>query len=89
VLVHGFSQRKSVLTLYLWCACLSALAISLQQRFWPAIVAFGITAAVSTIYMARLLSRYRSRRRGLPDPLSPGVGNNPTGGAGDDAHGHT
>ena len=27
--------------------------------------------------MARLLSRYRSRRRGLPDPLAPGVGNNP------------
>ena len=62
VLVHGFSQRKSVLVLYSWCACLSALAISLQQRFWPAIVVFGVAAAVSTIYMARLLSRYRSRR---------------------------
>jgi UDP-GlcNAc:undecaprenyl-phosphate GlcNAc-1-phosphate transferase len=76
VLVHGFSQRKSVLLLYSWCACLSAFAISLQQRFWPAIIAFGVAAAVSTIYMARLLSRYRSSRRGLPDPLAPGVGNN-------------
>ena len=28
VLVHGFSQRKSVLLLYSWCACLSALAIA-------------------------------------------------------------
>jgi hypothetical protein len=36
------------------------------------------------VYMARLLSRYRSRRRGLPDPLAPGIGKNPTG-AGDGA----
>ena len=77
VLVHGFSQRKSVLLLYSWCICLSGLAISMQQRFWPAIVAFAIAAVVSTVYMARLLSRYRSRRRGLPDPLAPGVGKNP------------
>ncbi len=81
VLVHGFSQRKSVLLLYSWCICLSGLAIATQQRFWPAIVAFGIAAVVSTTYMARLLSRYRSRRRGLPDPLAPGVGNNPDGGS--------
>jgi UDP-GlcNAc:undecaprenyl-phosphate GlcNAc-1-phosphate transferase len=80
VLVHGFSQRKSVLLLYSWCICLSGLAISMQQRFWPAIVAFAIAAVVSTVYMARLLSRYRSRRRGLPDPLAPGVGRNPDGG---------
>ena len=32
VLVHGFSQRKSVLLLYSWCICLSGLAISMQQR---------------------------------------------------------
>jgi hypothetical protein len=31
------------------------------------------------VYMAQLLSRYRSRRRGLPDPLAAGVGNNPEG----------
>jgi len=87
VLVHGFSQRKSVLLLYSWCLCLSGLAISIQQRFWPAIVALGIASAVSTLYMGRLLSRYRSRRRGLPDPLAPGVGNNPSEGAGPDADG--
>jgi UDP-GlcNAc:undecaprenyl-phosphate GlcNAc-1-phosphate transferase len=79
VLVHGFSQRKSVLLLYTWCACLSGLAIAMQQRFWPAIIALGVAAVVSTAYMARLLSRYRSRRRGLPDPLAPGVGSNPDG----------
>ena len=28
VLVHGFSQRKSVLLLYSWCVCLSGLAIA-------------------------------------------------------------
>jgi UDP-GlcNAc:undecaprenyl-phosphate GlcNAc-1-phosphate transferase len=82
VLVHGFSQRKSVLLLYSWCACLSGLAIAMQQRFWPAIAVFAVAAGVSTTHMARLLSRYRSRRRGLPDPLAPGVGNNPVGDAG-------
>jgi len=85
VLVHGFSQRKSVLLLYSWCACLSGLAIAMQQRFWPAIAGLGIVAAVSTLYMARLLSRYRSSRRGLPDPLAPGVGKNPVGGQDKDA----
>lgn len=77
VLVHGFSQRKSVLVLYTWCICLSGLAIAAQQRYLPAIIGFGIAATVATAYMARLLSRYRSRRRGLPDPLAPGVGSNP------------
>ncbi len=87
VLVHGFSQRKSVLLLYSWCACLSGLAIAMQQRFWPAIAVFAVAAGVSTTHMARLLSRYRSRRRGLPDPLAPGVGNNPVGDAGPRADG--
>jgi UDP-GlcNAc:undecaprenyl-phosphate GlcNAc-1-phosphate transferase len=86
VLVHGFSQRKSVLLLYSWCACLSGFAISLQQKYWPAIAVFGAAAAVATIYMARLLSRYRSRREGLPDPLAPGVGKNPGESAGGDGH---
>ena len=58
----------------------------MQQRFWPAIVVFGTAAVIATVYMARLLSRYRSRRRGLPDPLAPGVGNNFTGA--EDGAGH-
>jgi len=37
----------------------------------------GVAATVATVYMAQLLSRYRSRRAGLPDPLAAGVGNNP------------
>ena len=32
VLVHGFSQRKSVLLLYTWCILLSGLAIAMQQQ---------------------------------------------------------
>ncbi len=84
VLVHGFSQRKSVLLLYAWCLCLSGLAIATQQRYTPAIVVFGVAAIVSTTYMARLLSRFRSRRQGLPDPLAPGVGRNPSEGGEDD-----
>jgi hypothetical protein len=32
---------------------------------------------VATVYMLQLLSRYRSRNLGLPDPLAPGVGKNP------------
>ena len=77
VLVHGFSQRKSVLLLYSWCILLSGLAIAVQrENSWGKIL-FGVGATVATVYMGQLLSRYRSRRRGLPDPLAPGVGNNP------------
>jgi len=84
VLVHGFSQRKSVLLLYGWCVCLSGLAIAAQQRYTPAIVFFAAAAVVSTAYMARLLSRFRSRRKGLPDPLAAGVGRNDSANGGDD-----
>jgi len=83
VLVHGFSQRKSVLLLYSWCLLLSGLAIAVQRNSLPAMVVLGVAAAVATVYMAQLLSRYRSRRRGLPDPLAAGVGNNPAAGPGD------
>jgi hypothetical protein len=77
VLVHGFSQRKSVLLLYSWCVMLSGLAIAIQRESpWGKIV-LGVGATVATVYMLQLLSRYRSRQRGLPDPLAPGVGNNP------------
>ena len=40
-------------------------------------VGLGVVATVTTVYMAQLLSRYRSRRRGLPDPLAAGVGKDP------------
>jgi UDP-GlcNAc:undecaprenyl-phosphate/decaprenyl-phosphate GlcNAc-1-phosphate transferase len=72
VLVHGFSQRKSVLLLYSWCLLLSGLAIAMQRGHTIATVVLGIGSAVATVYMAQLLSRYRSRRRGLPDPNRPG-----------------
>jgi UDP-GlcNAc:undecaprenyl-phosphate GlcNAc-1-phosphate transferase len=80
VLVHGFSQRKSVLLLYSWCIMLSGLAIAIQRESPWGKILLGIGATVATVYMLQLLSRYRSRHRGLPDPLAPGVGNNPTAG---------
>jgi hypothetical protein len=73
VLVHGFSQRKSVLLLYSWCLMLSGLAVAMQRGDKVATVVLGIAAAVATVYMAQLLSRYRSRRHGLPDPSRPDV----------------
>jgi len=63
VLVHGFSQRKSVLLLYAWCLLLNALAIAMQRGSTVGIAVFGVAGAVSTAYMFRLLSRYRSARR--------------------------
>jgi UDP-GlcNAc:undecaprenyl-phosphate/decaprenyl-phosphate GlcNAc-1-phosphate transferase len=63
VLVHGFSQRKSVLVLYVWCLLLNGLAIAMQRGSVSAIAVLGIASAVATAYMARLLSRYRSGRR--------------------------
>jgi len=60
VLVHGFSQRKSVLLLYIWCLLLNGLAIAMQQDSTWATIVLGATAAVATAYMARLLSRYRA-----------------------------
>lgn len=80
VLVHGFSQRKSVLLLYTWCLLLSGLAIAMQRGSPAATLVLGAAAAVATVYMGQLLSRYRSRRRGLPDPTHDS-GN---GGGGDD-----
>lgn len=63
VLVHGFSQRKSVLLLYTWCVSLSALAIAMQGESQVAVVILSIVAIVATAYMFRLLSRYRTRGR--------------------------
>ena len=87
VLVHGFSQRKSVLLLYSWCRLLSGLAIAMQRGDRIATIVLGIGAAVATVYMAQLLSRYRSRRLGLPDPThssgpDQGGAAPPAGGAG-------
>lgn len=59
VLVHGFSQRKSVLLLYSWCLTLNGLAVAMEQDSRWATIVLGVAAAVSTAYMARLLSRYR------------------------------
>jgi UDP-GlcNAc:undecaprenyl-phosphate GlcNAc-1-phosphate transferase len=72
VLVHGFSQRKSVLLLYVWCLLLSGLAIAMQRQSTVATIVLAVAAAITTVYMGQLLSRYRSRRRGLPDPLTAG-----------------
>jgi len=77
VLVHGFSQQKSVLLLYSWCILLSGLAIAMQRSNTLATIVLGVAATVATVYMAQLLSHYRSRRRGLPDPLAPAAGNGP------------
>jgi len=71
VLVHGFSQRKSVLVLYTWCVLLNGLAIAMQQDSTWATIVLGASAAVATAYMARLLSRYRSGR----GPASPDASN--------------
>jgi UDP-GlcNAc:undecaprenyl-phosphate/decaprenyl-phosphate GlcNAc-1-phosphate transferase len=61
VLVHGFSQRKSVLLLYSWCMALSALAIAMQRENRIAIIILSVVAVIATAYMFRLLSRYRLR----------------------------
>lgn len=74
VLVHGFSQRKSVLLLYSWCLLLSGLAIAMQRENRLATIILGVAAGVATAYMAKLLSRYRSRRLGA-------LGAEPTDGA--------
>ncbi len=70
VLVHGFSQRKSVLLLYTWCVLLSGLGIAMQRGSKPAMIVLGVAGSVATAYMARLLSRYRARRLDLEPVLS-------------------
>jgi UDP-GlcNAc:undecaprenyl-phosphate GlcNAc-1-phosphate transferase len=65
VLVAGFSQRKSVLLLYGWCLLLNGLALAMKQGSTVAIIIFGIGSAVATVYMTRLLTRYRRHRPGV------------------------
>ena len=79
VLVHGFSQRKSVLLLYSWCLVLSGLAIAMQRQNRAAIIVLGVAAAIATAYMARLLIRYRSPHRGASGGE---LGNGMPGGSG-------
>jgi UDP-GlcNAc:undecaprenyl-phosphate GlcNAc-1-phosphate transferase len=79
VLVHGFTQRKSVLLLYTWCVLLNGLAVAMQQDSTSATVVLGAAAAVATAYMARLLSRYRSGF--VPD--GAGAGGSGQAGGGD------
>ncbi len=74
VLVHGFSQRKSVLLLYTWCISLSALAVAMQRENRAAIIILSVVAAIATAYMARLLSRFRSRGQTMAEDTSKDVG---------------
>jgi UDP-GlcNAc:undecaprenyl-phosphate/decaprenyl-phosphate GlcNAc-1-phosphate transferase len=74
VLVHGFSQRRSVLLLYSWCILLNGLAVAMQQDARWATIVLGATSAVATAYMARLLSRYRSRQTGAGAASAPPLG---------------
>jgi len=59
VLVAGFSQRKSVLLLYVWCILLNGTAVAMAQRSWPATAALGAASLLLTGFIARLLRRYR------------------------------
>jgi UDP-GlcNAc:undecaprenyl-phosphate GlcNAc-1-phosphate transferase len=73
VLVAGFSQRKSVLLLYGWCLLLNGLAIAMKQKNTVALIVLGVSSAVATAYMGRLLTRYRRGdeplgRAGAPEP---------------------
>ena len=77
VLVHGFSQRKSVLLLYTWCLLLSGLAIAVQRDNRWAMIVLGAAAAIATLYMARLLSRYRSRHQGFGGIFAAGDTDSP------------
>ncbi|HET6496765.1 MAG TPA: MraY family glycosyltransferase [Thermoleophilia bacterium] len=90
VLVHGFSQRKSVLLLYSWCLALSGLAIAMQRQNRVAVIVLSVAAVTATAYMARLLVRYRSPRRGAsggsPDQEMPS-GSGGVSGPGENAGG--
>ncbi len=84
VLVHGFSQCKSVLLLYTWCVLLNGLALATHRGSVPAIVLLGAGAAVATVYMARLLGSYRSGRAALHEdchgePVGDGHSGDETG----------
>jgi UDP-GlcNAc:undecaprenyl-phosphate/decaprenyl-phosphate GlcNAc-1-phosphate transferase len=70
----GFSQRRTVLYLYAWTLCLSALALALRfvpysdnhghfRTGWTAVViAFGLVALAATIYLVYVLEILKFRR---------------------------
>ncbi len=89
VLVAGFSQRKSVLLLYGWCILLNGTAVAMAFLFVPGTVVLGAASVLLTIFLGRLLRRYRQQsaaaeagqaadRRTVP----PAVGPEPAEGSG-------
>jgi len=61
VLVVGFSQRKSVLLLYIWCVLLNGTAVAMAFRFLAGTAALGAASVLLTIFLGRLLRRYRQQ----------------------------
>lgn len=59
VLVAGFSQRKSVLLLYIWCILLNGTAVAMAFRFLPGTVVLGSASVLLTVSLGRLLQHYR------------------------------
>ena len=72
VLVAGFSQRKSVLLLYIWCILLNGTAVAMAYRSVPATVVMGAASLLLTVFLGRLLTRYR--RLGAVAAAEPGTG---------------
>jgi UDP-GlcNAc:undecaprenyl-phosphate/decaprenyl-phosphate GlcNAc-1-phosphate transferase len=70
----GFSQRRTVVYLYAWTLCLSALALALRfvpysdnhghfRTGWTAVViGFGLVAVAATIYLVYVLEILKFRR---------------------------
>ena len=74
VLEAGFSQRRAVLLLYGWCVLLSGLALAMRWRSLLWTGALGVAAILVTLYMVRLLTRYRRGRRRSGNPTPDAVG---------------
>jgi UDP-GlcNAc:undecaprenyl-phosphate GlcNAc-1-phosphate transferase len=59
VLVAGFSQRKSVLLLYVWCVLLNGTAVAMAFRCLPGTAILGAASILLTVFLGRMLRRYR------------------------------
>ena len=59
VLVAGFSQRKSVLLLYMWCILLNGTAVAMAFHVLLGTAVLGAASVLLTIFLGRLLRRYR------------------------------